>query len=134
MLASLPVRGIVRLSPSEECMPETSEDQALPALASELKDLVLRYLRQETLEPIKDLGRFVIFGVVGSMVLVTGLTLLLVGLLRGLQEETGTTFTGNLTWVPYGICALTGLAVALVAAAAITRGRGKSRAKRGAGA
>jgi hypothetical protein len=115
-------------------LPETSEAEALPALVSELKDLVLRYLRQETLEPIKDLGRFVIFGVVGSVVLVTGLTLLLVGLLRGLQEETGTTFTGNLTWVPYGICALTGLAVAALAAAAVTRGRGKSRAKRGAGA
>ena len=115
-------------------MPETSEDEALPALVSELKDLVLQYLRQETLEPIKALGRFVVLGVVGSVVLVTGLTLLLVGLLRGLQEETGTTFTGNLTWVPYGICALTGLVVAVLAAAAITRGRGKSRAKRGAGA
>ncbi|HEX6475920.1 MAG TPA: hypothetical protein VF005_01500 [Acidimicrobiales bacterium] len=115
-------------------MPETSEDEALPALVSELKDLVLRYLQQETLEPIKDLGRFVLFGIVGSAVLITGLTLLLVGLLRGLQEETGSTFTGNLTWVPYGICALTGLAVTGLAAAAITRGRGKSRAKRGAGA
>jgi hypothetical protein len=115
-------------------MPETSEDQALPALVSELKDLVLRYLRQETLEPIRDLGRFVVFGVVGSAVLITGLSLLLIGLLRGLQEETGTTFTGNLTWVPYGICAVTGLAVAGLAAATVTRGRGKSQAKRGAGA
>ena len=115
-------------------MPETSEDQALPALVSELRDLVVRYLRQETLDPIKDLGRFVLFGVLGSMVIVIGLTLLLVGLLRGLQEETGTTFTGNLTWVPYGICALTGLTVAVLAGAAISRGRGKARAKRGAGA
>ena len=115
-------------------MPETSEDQALPALVSELRDLVVRYLRQETLEPIKDLGRFVLFGMVGSAVLVTGLTLLLIGLLRGLQEETGTTFTGNLTWVPYGICALSGLTVAGLAVAAVTRGRGRARAKGGAGA
>ena len=50
MLAPPPVPGIVRLSPSEERMPETSEDQALPALVSELRDLVVRYLRQETLE------------------------------------------------------------------------------------
>jgi hypothetical protein len=126
------MRGIVRLSPTEERMPETSEDQPLPALVSELRDLVLRYLRQETLEPIKDLGRFVLFGMLGSVVLVTGLTLLLVGLLRGLQEETGTTFTGNLTWVPYGICALTGLTVALLAVAAVARGRGRARAKGGA--
>ncbi len=115
-------------------MPETSQHEALPELVTELRDLVLRYFRQETLEPIKDLGRFVLFGTAGSVVLVTGLTLLLIALLRGLQEETGTTFTGNLTWVPYGICALTGLAVAGLAAAAVTRGRGKSRAKRGAGA
>lgn len=113
-------------------MAQTSEDQPLPALVSELKDLVLQYLRQETLEPIKGLGRFVVFGVVGSLVLVTGLTLLLIGLLRGLQEETGSTFQGNLTWVPYGICALTGLTVAILAAAAVGRGRGKARAKRGA--
>ena len=115
-------------------MPETSEDKPLPALVSELWDLVLRYLRQETLEPIKGLGRFVLFGVLGSMVIFAGLTLLLVGLLRGLQEETGSTFTGNLTWVPYGICALTGLAVVLLAAAAVTRGRGRARAKGGADA
>ena len=114
-------------------MSQTSEDQPLPALVSELRDLVFRYLRQETLEPIRGLGRFVIFGILGSMVLVTGLTLLLIGLLRGLQEETGSTFQGNLTWVPYGICALSGLTVAILAVVAVGRGRGKARAKKGAG-
>jgi hypothetical protein len=114
-------------------MSQTSQDEPLPALVSELRDLVLRYLRQETLEPIRGLGRFVIFGVLGSMVLIAGLTLLLIGLLRGLQEETGSTFQGNLTWVPYGICALSGLTVAILAVLAVGRGRGKARAKRGAG-
>jgi hypothetical protein len=113
-------------------MPETSEDRPLPALVSELRDLLLRYLRQETLDPIKDLGRFVLFGLVGSAVLVTGLALLEIALLRGLQEMTGATFTGNLTWVPYGICALSGLAVAALALAAVGRGRAKARAKGGA--
>jgi hypothetical protein len=114
-------------------MSQTSQDEQLPALVSELRDLVLRYLRQETVEPIRGLGRFVIFGVLGSLMLVAGLTLLLIGLLRGLQEETGSTFQGNLTWVPYGICALSGLTVAILAVAAVGRGRGKARAKKGAG-
>jgi len=71
----------------------------------EFVDLVRQYAEQETLDPLRGLGRFVAFGVVGSMLLAVGVVLLLLGLLRLLQTETGSTFTGNLSWIPYLITA-----------------------------
>ncbi|HVX22020.1 MAG TPA: hypothetical protein VHB02_11775 [Acidimicrobiales bacterium] len=74
--------------------------------------LTIDYLKQETLGPLKGVGRFLAFGVLGSLALCVGVVLLLVGLLRLLQGETGTTFAGNLSWLPY-------LIVSVVAAALI---------------
>ena len=69
----------------------------------EVKDLVIAYAKQETIEPIKGLGRFLAFGMAGSFLLSIGLLLLLLAGLRALQTETGTTFTGNWSWAPYMI-------------------------------
>ena len=76
-------------------------EKSLPTLASELWDLVRAYAKQETIEPLKGIGRFVAFGIAGAFFLGTGVVLLLVGGLRALQTETGTTFEGNWSWVPY---------------------------------
>jgi hypothetical protein len=40
-------------------------------------------------------------GLLGSVLLVIGGVSMTLALLRVLQEETGTNFTGNLSWVPY---------------------------------
>lgn len=74
---------------------------SLPQLVLELKDLVITYLRQETVVPIQQLGRYLAFGIAGSVLMGTGVMLMALGLLRLLQEETGETFTGNWSWVPY---------------------------------
>lgn len=84
--------------------------------------VAIDYVKQETLEPIKGLGRFLAFGVAGSVLLAVGLVLLLVALLRALQTETGTTLTGNLSWVPYGCVAVVALVVMGVLAWRVTRG------------
>lgn len=47
--------------------------------------LVVDYVKQETLDPVKGLGRFILFGVAGSVALSIGLAVLAVGLLRLLQ-------------------------------------------------
>lgn len=78
--------------------------------------LVIDYVKQETLDPLKGLGRFLGLGIVGSLTLCVGVVLLLVALLRLLQTETAGTFDGNLSWLPYLIVAvvamvLIGLAV-----------------------
>lgn len=74
-------------------------------------DLVVAYAKQETLGPLRGLGKFVAFGVAGSVALSIGGFLLLLALLRALQTETGSTFEGNLSWLPYLITAAAALAV-----------------------
>ena len=102
--------------------------KSLPTLATELWELVVTYAKQETLVPIKGLGRFVAFGLAGSTVLGIGLVLLVLALLRALQTELDTTFDGNWSWAPYLITIVTCVAVAGLAARAI--GSHKRRAER----
>jgi hypothetical protein len=52
--------------------------------------------------------------------------LLAVAGLRALQEETGTTFTGNLSWIPYMIM----FAALLVGAAITWKARGARRRRK----
>ncbi len=85
--------------------------------------LIVDYVKQETLDPVKGLGRYVLFGVAGSVALSIGLAILAVGFLRVLQTETGTTFTGNLSWIPYVICAVLLVLIAALAVRAVSRGR-----------
>ena len=65
--------------------------------------MVIAYVKQETIDPIKGLGRYVAFGLAGSVLLGIGLIVLFLGLLRLLQTETGSAFTGNLSFLPYVI-------------------------------
>lgn len=75
----------------------------LPSHAQQLWNLVVAYVKQETIEPIKGLGRYVAFGLAGSVLLGLGLIVVFLGLLRLLQTETGTAFDGSWSWVPYAI-------------------------------
>ena len=107
---------------------KTSGDKSLPTLAGELWELVVAYLKQETIVPIKGLARFVAIGLAGSAVLSIGLVLLALALLRVLQTETDTSFTGKLSWAPYLITLFGCAVVAGLAARAI--GSHKRRAAR----
>ena len=73
----------------------------LPQLVTELRDLVVRYVREQTLIPLQKLGRYIGFGVLGSLLLGFGVVFLGLSGLRALQDETGDTFTGDWSWVPY---------------------------------
>ena len=73
----------------------------LPQLVTELRDLVVRYLKQQTLVPLQKLGRYIGFGVLGSLLMGFGVVFLGVSLLRLLQTETDDTFAGDWSWVPY---------------------------------
>jgi hypothetical protein len=100
----------------------TNSPKSLPALLQELRELIVAYFKQETVEPLKDLGRFLAYGVAGSAVIGLGVSLLLLGGLRLLQTETGDAFEGNWSWVPY----LTVLAAAGVVIALALAGRARS--------
>jgi hypothetical protein len=67
----------------------------------EMFDLVKAYAKQETLDPLKGAGRWLGLGVAGSLLLIIGSLELILALLRALQTETGSSLTGNLSWLPY---------------------------------
>jgi Putative Actinobacterial Holin-X, holin superfamily III len=91
-------------------MSQPEERPGLPALGAELWDLLLRYVKQETVDPVKALGRFVTFGVAGSLFVGVGLVLLALALLRALQTQMRT-FYGDLNWIPYLVVAVGALLV-----------------------
>lgn len=68
--------------------------------ATELKALLGDYARQETVGPLKLLGKWVAYGVAGAFCIAIGAVYLAFALLRGLQ--TLNTFSGNGgSWAPY---------------------------------
>jgi hypothetical protein len=93
--------------------------------------LVIDYAKQETLGPLKSLGRFLVFGLVGSVAITVGAVLLLLAVLRALQTETGSSFTGHLSWLPYLIVAAVAIVVMGLAAWRITKGPGAKKHRSG---
>jgi predicted cobalt transporter CbtA len=72
--------------------------------SDEMRGLVgdlFAYVKHQTLSPLTGFFRAILVGVVGSVLVATGFAFLVVGLLRLLQDETGTTFQGHLSWLPY---------------------------------
>lgn len=107
------------------------DDKGLPAHVGELRALVVAYLKQETLEPIKKLGRFLALGVAGSALTGIGVLLLALAGLRALQTETGDVFDGNWSWAPYGIVVVGCALVAAVAARTISAPKRRARDRGG---
>ena len=81
--------------------PAKADDKSTGEVVSDLADLLKNYARQETVDPLKSLGRFVGFGTGASLCWGIAGTLLTVGVLRVVQVETRDLFDGNWSWVPY---------------------------------
>ena len=88
-------------TPASPPPPTDHRTPPLPQLITELRDLVVNYVKQQTLVPLQQLGRYIGFGLAGSLLLGFGVVFLALSGLRALQEETGDTFTGDWSWVPY---------------------------------
>jgi hypothetical protein len=96
--------------------------KAFGTLANEFANMVIAYAKQETVVPIKQLGRYVLFGIVGALLLGIGGGLLALAAIRAVQAETGAHLRGSFTWVPYfGGVVVAGLGAAW-AASRITKG------------
>ena len=108
------------------------ERKGAGAQVTELKDLVVGYAKQETVDPLKTLGRYLGYGLAGSILLGMGLILLLLALLRGLQQieffnDPSEIEGGTFSWPPYGITALVGAILAalfLMKLMSVTKKRG----------
>ena len=81
-------------------MPD-SDERSVVGRGQDVWELLVAYAKQETVEPLRGLQRWVAAGAGGSVLIATGVSLLLLACLRALQTETGTTFTGNWSWAPY---------------------------------
>ena len=98
---------------------------ALPPMApdrtsGDLPDLLRRYVRQETVDPLRNLGRFLGLGIAGSLMMATGVVLLGVGALRLLQDWS--VLDGSWSWVPYLVVAVALAIVAVLAGRRISVG------------
>jgi hypothetical protein len=89
--------------------------------------LTVDYLKQETIAPLRGLGRYLSMGIAGAFFLAFGILLILIGVLRLLQTETGTALTGDWSWVPYTVVLVLGLVIIAVAVWRITAGPAQER-------
>ena len=83
-----------------------ASSKSITETIQDLWDLLVSYARQETLDPIRNIGRYLAFGVGGMIVVTLGVFLLGLSALRALQTQTGDVFSGFWSWVPYIIVAL----------------------------
>lgn len=74
-------------------------DKSPKETVDELKQLVVDYARQETVDPLKRLGMWAGFGIGGAMCFAIGSFLIGLGILRWLQQATWT--EGQFSWAPY---------------------------------
>lgn len=90
-------------------------DDSFPGLARDLVTLVVAYVKQETIDPIRGLGRYLGFSLGAVVVGGLGVILLELGVIRLLQAETGSAFRGHLSFMPYLVAMVLSLAMIGVA-------------------
>ena len=92
------------------------EEKSIPQVMTELWEMTVSYAKQETVEPLKGLGRFIAFGAAAAILGGIGIIMLTLAGLRGLQDHNDGRLDGSWNWVPYLVAlvllgALIGLAV-----------------------
>lgn len=97
----------------------------------ELWSLLKSYARQETVDPLKSLGRSLGWGLLGAVLVSASVMFLGLAVLRVLQSETAV-FADRLSWLPYLIVsvlmvAVIGLALFGISRSAQRRTSGESR-------
>ncbi|MDE3065778.1 MAG: phage holin family protein [Acidobacteriota bacterium] len=101
------------------------------SLRDDLEDVgatALRYVKEETLVPLKNTGRFAAYGALGSVFVAFGTGLLLLAALRFFQEQFPV-FRGTLSWIPYFIVAVLAILVTALTVWRVVAGAGGRRLK-----
>lgn len=88
-----------------------TKQKSVGTLIGELRELVVDYARQETVDPLRRIARGIGYGIVGAFFMGLGIILLALAGLRALQTETSGRFDDELSWAPYGIVVLALLAL-----------------------
>jgi hypothetical protein len=85
----------------------------------EVLDLVKVYVKQETVGPLRGLGRKIGLGLAGAFALALGVFFLAFGVLRLVQDQVPRLARGNWSWASYAIAFAFCVIVAVVAASRI---------------
>ena len=99
-------------------------NKSVPEILTELWELSREYAKQETIDPLRNVGRFLAVGIPGALCFGLAGILGLLGLLRFLQTETSTALSGNWSWVPYLIVVAVGAAIIALSLLRITKRKG----------
>lgn len=88
---------------------------------AELYDLVVNYAKQQTIEPIRGVGRWLVFGLIAAVLMSIGLVLGVLGFLRLIQTTT-IGESNSWSWTGYLITIVACIAVGWLAVSRIRRG------------
>ena len=97
-----------------------SESRARDA---EIVDMVVAYARQETIEPLRGAGRWILWGVVSMTLVSVGMVLVALGLLRLVQDLSSDVFDGAWSFVPYVVGTVFAMVVVGIALFQVRRPR-----------
>lgn len=93
-----------------------------PGQLGEVIELVKDYARQETVGPLRGAGRWLAFGMAGAIMLGFGSVLIVLGVLRMVQNEFAPTFSGRwFSLLPYLFALVLTLAIIGLAITRITK-------------
>ena len=89
--------------PAEDCAAVSHRPKTFGETIGELWELLKAYAKQETIDPLKGLGWYLALGVSAALATAIGVGLLLLGLLRLIQEEGHRTIdsSADSSWIPY---------------------------------
>ena len=98
-----------------------AEEKGTAEVVADLWQLVKDYAKQETVDPLKSIGKFLGFGLGGA--LLAGLGVLFGGraTLRARRAAPGAHPTGSLSWVPYLVAFVVTAVIVAVSVRAITK-------------
>ena len=96
------------------------ENRGLKADFDGLVSTLRAYVKQEPLGPIRGLGRYLGFGLAGTVCFAVAEVFLVVGVVRVLQTTT-TAFRNNLSFIPYLAGVVTSVAFIWLAVLALKR-------------
>ncbi len=95
--------------------------------ARELVDLVIAYAKQETLEPLKGLGKKAALGLGGALLLGIGGIFCSMAALRAMQSETEFFEEHNLSYLPYFVTVVILVVLSLIGWVGLGPGKKKDK-------
>ena len=102
---------------------EPQKKRSRPASIDAVIDALSSYVKGQLVRPLSGAGRWLLFGIVGGVLVGAGLVFMLLGLLRLLQTELSgiSAAESRLSWLPYLIVLVVGVGVLVVTLQRISR-------------